>query len=115
MPLDISTQPGIDAREVVGRHEQDLAVVRTILSGDPHAWIAFVERYAGLILAMIRRYLRHGDQDDIRTVFADVLASLRKTRLRTYEGRASLSTWLTLVARSEVMDHLRRKFGRNLS
>jgi RNA polymerase sigma factor (sigma-70 family) len=95
-------------------HEQDLALVRRILAGDASAWEGFVERYAGLILAMARRYLRTRDQDDIRTVFVNVLQSLRKTKFQTYEGRAALSTWLTLVARSEVMDHLRRRFGRDL-
>lgn len=95
-------------------HEADLALVRQILSGDAAAWERFVERYAGLILAMARRYLRTRDQDDIRTVFASVLESLQKTRFKTYAGRASLATWLALVARSEVMDHLRRQFGRDL-
>lgn len=94
-------------------HEQDLELVRRILGGDAGAWNFFVERYAGLILAMSRRYLRSRDQDDIRTVFVNTLDSLIRTRLRTYEGRASLATWLTLVARSEVMDHLRRRFGRD--
>jgi DNA-directed RNA polymerase specialized sigma24 family protein len=95
-------------------HAQDLALVRRILAGDVAAWGAFVDRYAGLILAMARRYLRSRDPDDVRTVFANVLESLRKSRFRTYEGRAALSTWLTLVARSEVIDHLRRRFGRDL-
>jgi DNA-directed RNA polymerase specialized sigma24 family protein len=94
-------------------HAGDLALVRRVLAGDLAAWQSFVERYAGLILAMARRYLRSQDQDDIRTVFVSVLESLRKSRLRTYEGRASLATWLALVARSEVMDLLRRRFGRD--
>lgn len=94
-------------------HEADLELVRRVLDGDEGAWSYFVERYAGLILAMSRRYLHTHDIDDVRSVFANVLESLRRTRLRTYEGRAALSTWLTLVARSEVMDHLRRRFGRD--
>ena len=94
-------------------HEADLVLVRRILDGDEEAWRYFVERYSGLILAMSRRYLHSHDVDDIRSVFVDVLESLRRTRLRTYEGRAALSTWLVLVARSQVMDHLRRRFGRD--
>jgi DNA-directed RNA polymerase specialized sigma24 family protein len=93
-------------------HQEDLDLVRRILDGDEEAWSWFVERYAGLILAMTRRYLHTRDVDDIRSVFVNVLESLRRTRLRTYEGRAALSTWLTLVARSHVMDHLRHRFGR---
>lgn len=95
-------------------HADDVALVGRILDGDTEAWKTFVDRFAGLILAMTRRYMRSRDQDDIRTVFARVLESLRRTRFRTYEGRASLSTWLTIVARSEVVDHLRRRFGRDL-
>ena len=94
-------------------HADDLALARRILDGDSAAWSFFVERYAGLIFAMARRYLRSGDPDDVRDVFAGVLDSLQRTRLRTYQGRAALSTWLTLVARSEVADHLRRRFGRD--
>lgn len=102
------------ADPAVRLHADDLELARRILAGDAAAWEWFVERYAGLILAMARRYLRTRDPDEIRTVFANVLESLRRSRLRTYEGRAALSTWLALVARSEVMDHLRRQFGRDL-
>ena len=45
-------------------HEADLALVRRILDGDEAAWRYFVERYAGLILAMSRRYLHSRDIDD---------------------------------------------------
>jgi DNA-directed RNA polymerase specialized sigma24 family protein len=94
-------------------HQTDVELVRRILEGDETAWNYFVERYAGLILAMSRRYMRSNDIDDIRSVFVNVLESLRRVRFRTYEGRAALSTWLALVARSHVMDHLRQRFGRN--
>src|SRR5262245_1004148 len=64
-------------------HQADLALVRRILDGDEAAWSWFVERYAGLILAMTRRYLHTHDVDDIRSVFVNVLESLRRARLRT--------------------------------
>lgn len=94
------------------RREQDLALAQLVVAGDAGAWGRFVERYAGLLYSVIRRYLHPADRDDVRTVFADVLVSLRRSKLRTYEGRAALSTWLTLVARTEALDHLRRRFGR---
>lgn len=94
------------------RHAADLALVRRVLRGDHDAWEQLVERYAGLIYSVVRRYLPGRDSDDVRTVFADVLVSLRRSKLETYEGRASLSTWLTLVARTETLDFLRRRFGR---
>src|SRR5262245_48766354 len=105
-----ASSPG--GTEAIRTHHEDLALVRRILDGDEAAWRYFVERYAGLVLAMSRRYLHTRDVDDMRSVLADVLESLRRARLRTYEGRAALSTWLTLVVRSHVVDHLRHRFGR---
>ncbi len=93
-------------------HAADLEVVRRILDGDVAAWEGFVERYAGLIYSAVRRYLRSNDVDEIRSVFVDVLVTLRRSKLQTYEGRAALSTWLTLVARSQALESLRRRFGR---
>lgn len=93
-------------------HPEDLAVARRIIAGDVQAWERFVHQYAGLVYSVVRRYLRSRDVDDIRSVMVDVLVSLRRTKLSTYEGRAALSTWLTLVARSEALEALRRRFGR---
>ena len=95
-------------------HEGDRDLVRKILADDPAAWEQFVTQYSGLIHAVARRYLRTRDGDDVQSVFVDVLVALRRGKLRTYEGRASLSTWLTLVTRTEVMDHVRRTFGRSI-
>jgi len=115
-PLHLATTPPVSTRPEpsVAPHDGDLELARRVLSGESSAWNAFALRYAGLILAMIRRYLRSRDRDEIRTVFVNVLESVRRRRLRSYSGRASLVTWITLVVRSEVMDHLRRKFGRDL-
>lgn len=93
-------------------HAADVEVVRRILAGDTAAWQEFVDRYAGLLYSAVRRYLRTNDVDEIRSVFVDVLVALRQSKLQTYEGRASLSTWLTLVARSQALESLRRRFGR---
>jgi len=108
-PLSLPATPA-----PVANHDRDLEWARKVVEGDESAWTRFVEHYSGLILAMIRRYLRSRDRDDIRTVFVNVLESVRRTRLRTYGGRASLATWLAIVTRSEVTDHLRRQFGRDL-
>jgi DNA-directed RNA polymerase specialized sigma24 family protein len=101
-----------DATGREGRHEADLDLARRVLRDDTEAWKSFVERYAGLIHSVVRKHLRSRDDDDLRSVFADVLVSLRRSKLSTYQGRASLSTWLTLVARTETLDFLRRRFGR---
>jgi DNA-directed RNA polymerase specialized sigma24 family protein len=110
----LAASPGLRPTPATGAgesHEAELALVRAILEGSEAAWREFVERYSGLILAVIRRYVR--DVDELRTVYVDVLAALYRRKFRQYEGRAAISTWLTLVTRSEVLDHLRRRVGRH--
>ena len=94
-------------------HREDLELVARILAGDAAAWHRFVVRYAGLVYTAIRRTLRSRDADEVRSVMVDVLGSLYRGKLRSYEGRAALSTWLVVVTRSESLDHLRRRFGRD--
>lgn len=110
-PLDDDVPSGPPS-PVGGEHAEELELVRLVLSGSEDAWRRFLTRYSGLIHAMIRRYMAPRDRDDVSDVYADVLESLIRSRLALYEGRASLSTWLTMVTRSRVLDHLRCRFGR---
>jgi RNA polymerase sigma factor (sigma-70 family) len=91
-------------------HAADLALAEAVLRGDVPAWHRFVQEKSGIIVAVLRRYLF--DDDEVRTVYVDVLAKLRQGQLATYAGRSALTTWLTLVARGAAADHLRRRFGR---
>jgi RNA polymerase sigma-70 factor (ECF subfamily) len=83
-------------------------------SGDPGAWADFVDRYAGLITAAVRRTVRGvvAEQeiaDRVQDVFVRLVANDCRL-LKTFDPRrASISTWLTLVARSTTIDHLRRR------
>jgi RNA polymerase sigma-70 factor (ECF subfamily) len=87
--------------------------LQACVNGDKGAWDALVVRYSGLILTAVRRAL-HGagdaEVDDIvQEVFLRLLKDDRRT-LRSYNpALASLSTWLTLVARSVTIDRLRRR------
>lgn len=85
-------------------------------AGDPGAWSAFVDRLSGVIVAAVRRTL-HGrgarrdvDVDDaVQEVFVRLVRNEFRL-LRSYDpDRAALSTWLTIVARSVTIDHLRRR------
>lgn len=85
-----------------------------LLLGDAGAWGRFVTRFAPVIYAAIHRRLgpagRAGEAEDVaQDVFVRLCA--RDFRLlRTYEpARAKLSTWLTVIASSAVIDHLRRR------
>jgi RNA polymerase sigma factor (sigma-70 family) len=85
------------------------ALPDALLHGDPEAWEEFVRRYGGLIVAAVRS-LAPGEVEDLTQ---DVFVRLCKDDfrlLRSYDpARASLSTWLTIVARSTARDALRRK------
>ena len=85
------------------------ALPDALLRGDPEAWEDFVRRYGGLIVAAVRG-LAPGEIEDLTQ---DVFVRLCKDDfrlLRTYNpARASLSTWLTIVARSTARDALRRR------
>jgi RNA polymerase sigma factor (sigma-70 family) len=85
------------------------ALPDALLRGDPEAWEEFVRRYGGLIVAAVRG-LAPGEIDDLTQ---DVFVRLCKDDfrlLRSYDpARASLSTWLTIVARSTARDALRRR------
>lgn len=93
------------------RTEQDRALVQAVLAGSTEAWHEFVQQYSRLILAVIHRYIPRRHMDEARTLYATVLESLYRTKLATYEGRASLSTWVVLVTRSAVVDDLRQRLG----
>jgi RNA polymerase sigma factor (sigma-70 family) len=85
------------------------ALPAALLNGDPEAWEDFVRRYGGLIVAAVRG-LAPGEIEDLTQ---DVFVRLCKDDfrlLRSYDpARASLSTWLTIVARSTARDALRRR------
>ena len=86
------------------------------VNGDPFAWRRFVDRFGPVIHAAVRRtVLRRAPGDDaaLDDIAQEVFVRLVKDDfrlLRTYDpARAALTTWLTLVARSASVDHMRRR------
>jgi RNA polymerase sigma factor (sigma-70 family) len=82
-----------------------------LLRGEKAAWDAFVRRYGGLVVAAVRGVASvYGDVEDLTQ---DVFVRLCRDDfrlLRSYDpARASLSTWITIVARSTARDRLRRR------
>jgi RNA polymerase sigma-70 factor (ECF subfamily) len=83
-------------------------------SGDKRAWDAFVDRYAGVIVAAVRRAAgTPSAPEDVDDAVQDVFVRLVKDDFRLLRAfdpaRASLPTWLTIVARSVTRDRLRRR------
>jgi RNA polymerase sigma factor (sigma-70 family) len=82
-----------------------------LLAGDKRSWDKFVRRYAALIVAAVRGVA--AGSGDIEDLAQEVFVRLCKDEfrlLRSYDAtRASLSTWITIVARSTARDALRRR------
>ena len=82
-----------------------------LVGGDKAAWDGFVRTHARLILAAVRPLAT--SESEAEDLAQDVFVRLCKDAfrlLKTYDpGRAALSTWLTIVARSTARDGLRRK------
>ncbi len=89
--------------------QEDLA---GLLSGNKVSWDSFVARFAGLILAAVRRVVG-SDGTDVEDIAQEVFVRLCKDDyrlLRQYDPtRAGLSTWLTIVSRSVAHDTIRRR------
>jgi RNA polymerase sigma factor (sigma-70 family) len=93
-------------------HTDDLALAREIVAGSTDAWARLVHGYSGLILSVARRYLYNADKDERRSVYVHVLEDLYRTRLKDYDGRCSLATWIVAITRSRSLDYLRSRYGR---
>ena len=91
----------------------DFKIASAILEGSEKAWHDFVERYSGLILGVIRRQLFEADEDQIRTIYVEILTSLYTGSLKKYRARSSLSTWLIVFTRNRARDFLRKLYGRS--
>lgn len=104
-PQPDSDRPGIHA-------PADLEHARKIVAGSCAAWHDFVDRYSPLIFSVLRQVMFAEDEEEIRNVYVDILSSLYREKLSTFEGRSLLSTWLVLVARRGALDYLRKRGGR---
>lgn len=85
------------------------------IAGSKNAWDQFVRASAPVIYAAVRKSLRvrgrHSDEiaDRVQDVYVRLLREDCRL-LRMYDPqRASLATWLTLISRTVVHEHARRK------
>jgi RNA polymerase sigma factor (sigma-70 family) len=98
---------GIDSRI-----ESDQKLVREICGGSVHAWHEFLNRYSGLIHSVVRRHLLSVDEDEVRTVYVDILKLLYDGEIKRYRGDALLSSWLIVTTRNRSLDFFRKRYGR---
>ncbi len=93
-------------------YEDDLRLVQAVAEGSLDAWHAFVDQYAGLIYGVVRRHLLAEDEDDVRSVYVDVLSRLYEGEIQTFRAESSLATWLIAFTRNRAFDHARKRHGR---
>ncbi|HSR70788.1 MAG TPA: sigma-70 family RNA polymerase sigma factor [Kiloniellales bacterium] len=94
----------------------DLVDLDRLMAGDKPAWDRFVGRFSAVIYAAVNRRLgpagRHDEAEDVAQEVFIRLCARDYRLLRNYDpARAKLSTWLTVIANSAAIDHLRRQKG----
>jgi RNA polymerase sigma factor (sigma-70 family) len=80
--------------------------------GDPEAWRALVDRYAGLVNAILRGGFRFGAHD-AEDAFQEVFTRLY-LKLSTVREHEAVSGWIAQVTRNVAVDWLRRN-GREVA
>jgi RNA polymerase sigma factor (sigma-70 family) len=91
--------------------------VQALVAGDERSWGVFVERFYPVIASAVRKtfrtYCAGLDDADVEDVIQEVFLRLCKANcrlLRFYRpDRASLATWVHVIARSMALDFLRRR------
>ena len=97
-----------------GFFNNDADLLKKVIAGDVASWQKFVLKYANFIYGATGKYC--DDYDEKMAVFLYILEKLREgrfSRLSRFEGKAKLSTWLTVVSRRLALDFLRAKYGRD--
>ena len=89
----------------------DHKLVRAVLAGDPAAAARFLRAIADTVWSACRRLTR--DELEARDAYAAVCAGLQADgfkRLRPYDGRSRLTTFVALVSRDLLAQRLQRLF-----
>jgi RNA polymerase primary sigma factor len=97
-------------RETNALSEQSL--VRAVLAGDPAACERFIEMASATLWSVVTKLV--GDAGEGETAFLHVVAALRAdgcARLKDFDGRAKLSTYIALVTRDILAERLARHFS----
>lgn len=93
-------------------HTEDINLIDSVSNGSVDSWHDFLSVYSGLIYNVTKRHFPFENEDDVRTIYVDILKSLYDSDLAKYSGCVSLATWLILVVRRKALDHRRVLYGR---
>lgn len=84
----------------------DASLMARVATGDGDALSDLYDRYAGVLLAVIRRIV--GAAGDAEEVLQEVFIQAWNQAERFDPTRSSVSNWLSLIARSRSIDRLRK-------
>jgi RNA polymerase sigma factor (sigma-70 family) len=99
--------------EAPSRHEQDLAFVERVLSGEAAGASELRTRYQGKLVGVLRA--RGASQTEAEDLIADLWTDCfgarinRPSLLTKYQGRCALESWLLTVATNRLVDLKRRQ------
>lgn len=98
----------------MGQHDEEAALIRRCVSGDREAWRAIMTNYGALVAHAVRttffRVLKQADPNQVDDAVQSVWLSLCDDgcrRLRSFESKAALSTWLTVLSTRRALDYIR--------
>jgi RNA polymerase sigma-70 factor, ECF subfamily len=93
-------------------------LIQRCLTHQPGAWNDFVDQYLGLIYRIIHHTahlrgatLRPEDVEDLASEVLLQLVANNYATLRRFQGRSTLSTYLTVICRRAVIHLMAKKFG----
>lgn len=94
----------------------DKRLIKKCLEKDKKAWDRFVDQYSGLIanavVKTLKQYSIPLDSDLVDDLFQSVFVSLLENdgkKLRQFQWKCRLSSWLHLIAVRITIDHIRRR------
>ena len=86
---------------------EEVELMRRVARGDELALEEIYNRYAGMLKALILRVV--GDYGESEEILQEVFVQAWRQADRYNDDRASVSTWLALIARSRAIDRIRTR------
>jgi RNA polymerase sigma-70 factor (ECF subfamily) len=107
----VSTHPGYDpaADERARRADEDRALMRAHVAGDPQAFAELVHRHRDRLWAVALRTL--ADREEAADALQDAMVSAFRAA-GTYRGEAAVTTWLHRIVVNACLDRVRRRKAR---
>ena len=93
---------------------EELALVQRCVAGEPEAWRVLMEQYGNLLAHAVRntfrRVLKQVDPNRVDDAVQATWFSLCQDgcrRLREFQAKSALSTWLTVLTTRRALDYIR--------